>query len=198
MHTPSPSRASSSSTMARQSMLKSGLAEVQGSRSFDCTASSRKFKPEKFKCRAQIPRLLLIPSSKCPLQKAQSAQGLGLTFQNELLVLFVVLFVYLYCFFPERTSESWPHVCPRAPVTRQKLFTLLDLCVSSLRRGHAKLHLIVPSFTDDPRRESRVLLESLLQSAGDVAEEVIAAAVLGVWSSRVVPRAAGWNYMFYW
>jgi len=33
------------------------------------------------------------------------------------------------------------------------LFTPLDLCVSSLRRGHANLLCIVPSLTDDPRRE---------------------------------------------
>ena len=36
----------------------------------------------------------------------------------------------------------------------EKLFTLLDLCVSSLRRGHANLLCIVPILTDDPRRES--------------------------------------------
>ena len=34
------------------------------------------------------------------------------------------------------------------------LFRLLDLCVSSLRRGHANLLCIVPILTDDPRRES--------------------------------------------
>ena len=40
-----------------------------------------------------------------------------------------------------------------------KSFTLLDLCVSSLRRGHANLLCIVPVLTDDPRRESmRVLV----------------------------------------
>jgi hypothetical protein len=38
----------------------------------------------------------------------------------------------------------------------QELFTLLDLCVSSLRRGHANLLCIVPILTDDPRRESDV------------------------------------------
>ena len=38
--------------------------------------------------------------------------------------------------------------------SREKMFTLLDLCVSSLRRGHANLLCIVPSLTDDPRRES--------------------------------------------
>ena len=35
------------------------------------------------------------------------------------------------------------------------LFTLLELCVSSLRRGHADLLRIVPILTDDPRRESK-------------------------------------------
>jgi len=33
-------------------------------------------------------------------------------------------------------------------------FTLLNLCASSLRRGHANLLCIVPNLTDDPRRES--------------------------------------------
>ena len=36
----------------------------------------------------------------------------------------------------------------------KKLVSLLDLCVSSLRRGHANLLCIVPILTDDPRRES--------------------------------------------
>ena len=31
----------------------------------------------------------------------------------------------------------------------QQLFTLLDLCVSSLRRGHANILCIVPFLTDD-------------------------------------------------
>ena len=34
------------------------------------------------------------------------------------------------------------------------LFTLLDVCVSSLRRGHANLLCIVPMSRDDPRRGS--------------------------------------------
>ena len=42
--------------------------------------------------------------------------------------------------------------------SKKKLFTLLDLCVSSLRRGHANLLCIVPILTDDPRRESRKVL----------------------------------------
>ena len=36
----------------------------------------------------------------------------------------------------------------------KKFGTLLDLCVSSLRRGHANLLCIVPILTDDPRKES--------------------------------------------
>ena len=41
----------------------------------------------------------------------------------------------------------------------QKSFTLLDLCVSSLRRGHANLLCIVPILTDDPRRESETKIQ---------------------------------------
>ena len=37
---------------------------------------------------------------------------------------------------------------------RKKFDTLLDLCVSSLRRGHANLLCIVPILPDDPRRGS--------------------------------------------
>ena len=40
------------------------------------------------------------------------------------------------------------------------MVTLLDLCVSSLRRGHANLLCIVPILTDDPRRESKRLSPS--------------------------------------
>ena len=34
------------------------------------------------------------------------------------------------------------------------LFTLIDLCVSSLRRAHDNIICIVPIVTDDPRRDS--------------------------------------------
>ena len=43
---------------------------------------------------------------------------------------------------------------PFTEFLQKKLCTLLDLCVSSLRRGHANLLCIVPILTDDPRRES--------------------------------------------
>ena len=45
----------------------------------------------------------------------------------------------------------------------KKLVSLLDLCVSSLRRGHANLLCIVPILTDDPRKESnRMKLPKIL------------------------------------
>ena len=56
----------------------------------------------------------------------------------------------------------------------KKLFTLLDLCVSSLRRGHANLLCIVPILTDDPRRESEMKC-----SRKDVTGEVSGKVLLG-------------------
>ena len=62
------------------------------------------------------------------------------------------------------TIEAIVEVHVHVPVPRTRvlsyvgeLFTLLDLCVSSLRRGHANLLCIVPTLTDDPRRESALL-----------------------------------------
>ena len=52
-----------------------------------------------------------------------------------------------------RSSPSWKS--PRRP-RRATQFTLLDLCKSSLRRGHANLLWIVPILTDDPRRKSNM------------------------------------------
>ena len=54
------------------------------------------------------------------------------------------------------------------PYVAKQISTLPNLCVSSLRRGHANLLCIVPILTDDPRRESvtaRILLGSLLRPA---------------------------------
>merc|ERR1711894_311415 len=42
----------------------------------------------------------------------------------------------------------------------KKLVSLLDLCVSSLRRGHANLLCIVPILTDDLRGESKCVQKS--------------------------------------
>ena len=63
----------------------------------------------------------------------------------------------------ERSSEdpapARPMTLPNTALAQMSMphadfFTLLDLCVSSLRRGHANLLCIVPILTDDPRRES--------------------------------------------
>ena len=43
----------------------------------------------------------------------------------------------------------------RRSKTSKKSSTLLDLCVSSLCRGHANLLCIVPILTDVPRKESK-------------------------------------------
>ena len=48
------------------------------------------------------------------------------------------------------------------------MFTLLDLCVSSLRMGHASLLCIVPILTDDPRRESYQWANVLLLDVAEV------------------------------
>ena len=47
-----------------------------------------------------------------------------------------------------------PQVLRSGSALGKKIVTLLDLCVSSLRRGHANLLCIVPILADDPRRES--------------------------------------------
>ena len=54
-----------------------------------------------------------------------------------------------------RKRRRTPGVSRKNRLHEKKLCTLLDLCVSSLRRGHANLLCIVPILTDDPRRVSR-------------------------------------------
>ena len=61
-----------------------------------------------------------------------------------------IVFPFLMCTFPAGSSLAIGCIC----TTPKKLFTLLDLCVSSLRRGHANLLCIVPILTDDLRRGS--------------------------------------------
>ena len=50
-------------------------------------------------------------------------------------------------------SPGRSHACPSFAHVMM-LCTLLDLCVSSLRRGHANLLCIVPILSDAPREES--------------------------------------------
>jgi hypothetical protein len=67
-------------------------------------------------------------------------------------------------FFPEPIHHIQGQGAPVLEC-KKKLFTLLDLCVSSLRRGHANLLCIVPILTDDPRRESEHSLPGCLLAA---------------------------------
>ena len=65
--------------------------------------------------------------------------------------------------FAMRTHGPQRHFTHASPPTEKastrckKLSTLFDLCVSSLRRGHANLLCIVPILSDDPLRESVML-----------------------------------------
>ena len=56
-------------------------------------------------------------------------------------ITYVCLCIYIYIY---------THICMSATL----FVTLLDLCVSSLRRGHANLLCIIPILKDDSRRES--------------------------------------------
>ena len=59
-----------------------------------------------------------------------------------------VPYVYRPCILASLRNPVFPK--PRFPKPGYaKLFTLLDLCVSSLRRGHANILCIVPILTDD-------------------------------------------------
>ena len=72
-----------------------------------------------------------------------------------IIVMIVVLRITMTCskFFSVTSITMMSTFCKE----HKKLFTLLDLCVSSLRRGHANLLCIVPILTDDPRRKSTMM-----------------------------------------
>ena len=74
-------------------------------------------------------------------------------------ILAYVFIGIVQCLIPILAYDFIPYSGPRraAPGPDNNITsydTLLDLCVSSLRRGHANLLCIVPILTDDPRRES--------------------------------------------
>ena len=54
----------------------------------------------------------------------------------------------------QRVFPSFPLPPSHGVALSPNLFTLLDLCVPSLRGGHANLLCIVPILTDDPRKKS--------------------------------------------
>merc|ERR1739836_221076 len=57
---------------------------------------------------------------------------------------------------PLESLQDQTTVCRRTKSKQKNLVTLLDLCVPSLRRGHANLLCIVPSLSDDLLGESDV------------------------------------------
>ena len=59
---------------------------------------------------------------------------------------YVCVYIYIYTYIHT-------HICVYIYIYIYTLFTLLDVCVSSLRRGHADLLCIASMLTDDPRRE---------------------------------------------
>ena len=66
----------------------------------------------------------------------------------------------------KRTSNNWTTKIEKRKKRTTTLKTLFDLCVSSLRRGHANLPCIVPILTDDAQMESKVVWESSRVSGG--------------------------------
>ena len=55
------------------------------------------------------------------------------------------------CSGPPRQLQPPREQARKQQQIKKKQFTLLDLCVSSLRRGHANLLCIVPILSDDPK-----------------------------------------------
>ena len=97
---------------------------------------------------------------------------------------------------PLRTRRGWRSAarCCRRPSCRSPppkvlhvTFTLLDSCVSSLRRGHANLLCIVPSLTDDPRRDFWANFSSPEGSASR-GQDVRVGLLLPVCAASVVPQ----------
>ena len=124
--------------------------------------------PARCAARRQAPRSVLAVSrrkhntkqvAKTKNQKKQTFQALwfGKLWFVWFLVLLVLLF-FLVCYkrclgFADcgRGRELGRKSGARAGQAEQKIDTLLDLRVSSLRRGHANLLCIVPILADDPR-----------------------------------------------
>ena len=63
---------------------------------------------------------------------------------------YIHTYIYIYTYINDNNNNNISLY-----LSMHTLFTLPDLRVSSLRRGHANLLCIVPILTDDPRRESK-------------------------------------------
>ena len=73
-----------------------------------------------------------------------------------------------------RSRNTRPTPCPCGTHLQNELFALLDLCVSSLRRGHANRFCIVPILTDDPRRKNKEKLPTQTASGTDFGTHAVA------------------------
>ncbi len=63
---------------------------------------------------------------------------------------YIYIYICLLIYHAQTHFSAGGHTEPNAP-------DLLELCVSSLRRGRANILCIVPSLTDDPRKEYNTL-----------------------------------------
>ena len=96
------------------------------------------------------------------------------------------LHIYMPMSVPNLLDLLWENIRNSYPATKGWYF--LDLCVSSLRRGHANLLCIVPILTDDSRRRSNDIAISarsytiLICKTGDVV------GLMSIWYSCVHRR----------
>ena len=66
------------------------------------------------------------------------------------LSLYVCIYVYV-CVYIYIYMYIYIYISASSQVAFKEMFTLLDVRVSSLRRGRANLPCVVPTLTDDPR-----------------------------------------------
>ena len=78
---------------------------------------------------------------------------------------------------PDATDDS--DTGRRRIALSKQMFTLIDLCVSPLRRAHINILCIVPMLTADPRRVSTLLYQNKRSTARLIVD----------WLSVVSPRA---------
>ena len=99
-----------------------------------------------------------VPSSRC--RRFISV----ILFRIVLLLISLSALHFTYIFFNRASSHVAVGVpyhavsgAARTLAARKKIHTLLDLCVSSLRRSHANLLCIVPILTDDPPKRDPIM-----------------------------------------
>ena len=71
--------------------------------------------------------------------------------------IYIYIYIYIIYIYIYNVHYSSIIINAHAYIT---LFTLLDPCASSVRRGHATLLCVVPMLTDDPRRKSKMCMHT--------------------------------------